>query len=80
METPQHDSNYKTVRCINNAVIKEHSQLWTVARHVSYQAGSVAAGEATWPPKLDGSLQGFGRAGEASCCTRGEESPLAGVP
>lgn len=80
METPHPNSNYKTVRCMNNAVIKDHPQLWTVARRVSYQAGSVVAGEATWPPKLDGSLEGFGRAGEANSCPPGEEFPLAGVP
>lgn len=69
METPQPNSNYKTVRCINlfNAVIRKHSQLRTVAHRMSYPAGSVVAGEATWPPNL---AESFGRDGEAASLGR----------
>lgn len=60
METPQPNSSYNAVRCINNAVIKEHPQLWMFAHHVSCQTLNMVSGEATWSPKLDGSLKALG--------------------
>lgn len=36
MVTPQPNSSYNTVRCMNNAVIEEHPQLCVFAHHVFY--------------------------------------------
>lgn len=42
---------------MNNAVIKEHPQLWMFAHHVSCWTLNMVSGEATRSPTLDGSLK-----------------------